>query len=150
MKYKQLCPWFELKLLCPFSMIIPITPWSPSLLIWLWLLLIVRIGPSLQFSSLHHHVRADNSTGRFSRANSYAYEIFEQDEFDVVLTKIKNGKAAGFEIPPEVWKTRKFDELLLRYCHALYDQNTTDRRTKGFILSFPKKVTSELSRTTEE
>ena len=28
--------------------------------------------------------------------------------------KIKNKKAAGFdEIPPEVWKTREFDDILL-------------------------------------
>ena len=39
---------------------------------------------------------------------------FMQDELDVVLTKIKNRKAADLdEIPPEVWKTRKFDDLLL-------------------------------------
>ena len=35
-------------------------------------------------------------------------------ELDVVLTKIKNRKAAGLdEIPPGVWKTRKFDDILL-------------------------------------
>ena len=34
-----------------------------------------------------------------------------------LLTKIKNRKAAGLnEIPPEVWKTRKFDDLLLQGC----------------------------------
>ena len=39
---------------------------------------------------------------------------FMQEELDVVLTKIKNRKAAGFdEIPPEVWKIRKIDDLLL-------------------------------------
>ena len=38
---------------------------------------------------------------------------FTQEELDVVLTKIKNRKAANLdEIPPEVWKTRKFDDLL--------------------------------------
>ena len=36
---------------------------------------------------------------------------FTQEELDVVLTKIKNKKAAGLdEIPPEVWKTRKFND----------------------------------------
>ena len=24
------------------------------------------------------------------------------------------------EIPPEVWKTRKFDDILLRHCNAVY------------------------------
>ena len=39
---------------------------------------------------------------------------FTQDELDVELRKIKDRKATGFdEIIPEVWKTRKFDDLLL-------------------------------------
>ena len=41
-------------------------------------------------------------------------EHFMQEELNVVLIKIKNRKAAGLdEIPPEVWKTRKFDDLPL-------------------------------------
>ena len=60
-------------------------------------------------------------------------------ELDVVQTKIKNMKAAGLEIPPEVWKTGKFDDLLLRYCNAVYNQNTIERRTTGCILLFSKK-----------
>ena len=62
--------------------------------------------------------------------------------------KIKNRKAAGLEIPTEVWKTRKFDDLLLRYFNAVYDQNMTERWTKGYIPPFPRKVTSELPSTT--
>ena len=39
---------------------------------------------------------------------------FTQEELDSVLRKIKNRKAAGLdEIPPEVWKTRQFDNILL-------------------------------------
>ena len=61
-------------------------------------------------------------------------------ELDVVLTKIKNRKAAGLdEIPPEVWKTRKFDYSLLRYCNTVFSQNTIERWTKACILPFPKK-----------
>ena len=42
-----------------------------------------------------------------------------QEELDSVLRKIKNRKAAGLdEIPPEVWKTRQFDDILLRHCNA--------------------------------
>ena len=64
---------------------------------------------------------------------------FNQEELHVVL-KIKNRKAADFdEIPPEVWKTRKFDDLLLQYCNAIYNQNTIERWTKGCIFPFPKK-----------
>ena len=57
---------------------------------------------------------------------------FTQEELDVVLTKIKTRKAASLdEIPPEVWKTKKFNDILLRYCNAVYNQNTIDRWTKG-------------------
>ena len=49
---------------------------------------------------------------------------FMQEELNLVLTKIKNRKVVGFEeISPEVWKTRKFDDLLLQYCNAVYNQN---------------------------
>ena len=42
-------------------------------------------------------------------------------------------------INPEVWKTRQFDDVLLRHCNAVYNQNLTDRWMKGCILPFPKK-----------
>ena len=65
---------------------------------------------------------------------------FTQEELYSVLRKIKNRKAAGFdEIPPEVWKTRQFDDILLRQCNAVYSQNRIERWTKGCILPFPKK-----------
>ena len=65
---------------------------------------------------------------------------FTQEELDSVLRKIKNRKAAGLdEIPPEVWKTRQFDDILHRHCNAVYNQNPIDRWMKGCILSFPKK-----------
>ena len=48
--------------------------------------------------------------------------LFTQEELDSVLRKIKNRKAAGLdEIPPEVWKTRQFDDILLRHCNAVYN-----------------------------
>ena len=56
------------------------------------------------------------------------------------LTKVKNRKTSGLdEIPLKVWKTMKFDDLLLQYCNAVYNQNTIDRWTKGYISTFPKK-----------
>ena len=65
---------------------------------------------------------------------------FTLEELDSVLRKIKNWKAAGLdEIPPEVWKTRQFDDILLRHCNAVYNQNPIDRWMKGCILPFPKK-----------
>ena len=63
------------------------------------------------------------------------------EELNIVLRKINNRKAAGLdEIPPEVWKTRKFNNILLRFCNAVYNQNTIDSWTKGCILPFPKEA----------
>ena len=65
---------------------------------------------------------------------------FTKEELDSVLRKIKNRKAAGLdEIPPEVWKTRQFDDILLRQCNAVYCQNRIERWTKGCIPPFPPK-----------
>ena len=45
---------------------------------------------------------------------------FTQEELDTVLKRIKNRNAAGLDvIPPEVWKTRQFDDILLRHCNGL-------------------------------
>ena len=53
---------------------------------------------------------------------------FTQEGLNSVLRKIKNRKAAGLdEIPPEVWKTRQFDDIPLRHCNAVYNQNPIDR-----------------------
>ena len=52
---------------------------------------------------------------------------FTQEELDSVLRKIKNRKAPGLdEIPPEVCKARQFDDILLRHCNAVYNQNPID------------------------
>ena len=64
---------------------------------------------------------------------------FTQEDLDSVLRKIKNRKAERLgEIPPEVWKTRQFDDILVRHCNAVYNQNPIDRWMKGCILPFPK------------
>ena len=65
---------------------------------------------------------------------------FTQEELNSVLRRIKNRKAAGLdEISPKVWKTRQFDDILLRHCNAVYNHNQIDRWMKGCILPFPKK-----------
>ena len=63
-----------------------------------------------------------------------------QEEFDVVLTKIKNKKATGLD---EIsWKTRKFDDILIQYSKAVYNQNTKDRwKKKAEFSLFSRKVT---------
>ena len=43
------------------------------------------------------------------------------------------------EIPPEEWKTREFDNILLRLCIAVYKQITIEKWTKDYNLSFPGK-----------
>ena len=66
---------------------------------------------------------------------------FMQEELYPVLRKIKYRKAAGLdEIPPKVWKTWEFDDILPRQCNVVYNQNTIVRWTKGYILPFPEKV----------
>ena len=63
-----------------------------------------------------------------------------QEELDSVLRKIKNRKSAVLdEIPPEVRKTKELDDIQLRLCNAVYNQNIIDRSTKGCILPFPYK-----------
>ena len=65
---------------------------------------------------------------------------FTQEELDLVLRKIKNRKGAELdEIPPVVWKARKFDDILLRHCNVVYNQNPLDRWMKGCTLPVPKK-----------
>ena len=62
---------------------------------------------------------------------------FTQEELNSVLRKFKNRKTAGLdEIPPEVWKTREFDDI---HCNTVYNQNTIDRWTKGCISPVFKK-----------
>ena len=72
---------------------------------------------------------------------------FMQEELDSAQRKIKNRKAAGLDkIPPEVWKTREYDDILLQQCNAVYNQNTIYRWTKGCILPFPKKGDLEIAK----
>ena len=79
-------------------------------------------------------------TKNFSNVLDVKLGQFMQEELNVLLRKILDRKATGLdEIPPEVWKTRKFDNILLRYCNAVYNQNIIDWWTKVCILPFPKK-----------
>ena len=65
---------------------------------------------------------------------------FTEEQFDAVLNKIKNRKAAGLnKMPSEVWKTRKFDYILLWLCNAVYKQNTIEKWMKGCILPLPQE-----------
>ena len=66
----------------------------------------------------------------------------------VICILCKCRKYAGRdEISPEVWKSRKVDDLLLRF--YLYTQNTIERWAKAASFTSPRKVTSESSRTTK-
>ena len=66
---------------------------------------------------------------------------FEKEQLNEVLRKIKNRKAAELdERLKEVWKTRKFDDLLLIFCNAVNKQNTKKSWIKVCVLPYPKKV----------
>ena len=53
---------------------------------------------------------------------------------------MKNRKAAGLDgIRPDIRKTRKLDNVLLRLCNVVYNQNTIDKWTKRCRCHFPKK-----------
>ena len=65
---------------------------------------------------------------------------FSEEELETVLKKLKNKKAPGLdEIPPEVWKTKSFNDILLKSCNSLYNQSSIQIWTEGCILPFPKK-----------
>ena len=65
---------------------------------------------------------------------------FTCKELEEALAKTKNKKACGLDgIPPEVWKTKHFNEELLTFCNKVYDQEAIKRWTEGCILPFPKK-----------
>ena len=65
---------------------------------------------------------------------------FSEEELETVLKKLKNKKAPRLdEIPPEVWKTRRFNDILLKSCTSLYNQSSIQIWTEGCILPFPKK-----------
>ena len=56
------------------------------------------------------------------------------------MKRLQNKKAAGLDgILPEVWKTGKFNDLLLYYCNEVYKGNVIQSWTEGCILPFPKK-----------
>ena len=62
---------------------------------------------------------------------------FTQEELNVILTKIKSRKTASLDGKnPEAWKTRKFHDFILRFCNAVYKENTIERLRKGCILPF--------------
>ncbi|XP_071958787.1 uncharacterized protein [Antedon mediterranea] len=77
---------------------------------------------------------------------------FNDEELNKALTKMKNGKSPGLDgIPPEVWKTKHFNNVLLKWCNEVYEQRPIHYWTRGCILPFPKKKEIlERPKTTEE
>ena len=62
------------------------------------------------------------------------------DELVKALKSTQNHKACGLdEIPAEVWKLPDFHQILLNLCNSVYNGDSIDRWTEGFILPFPKK-----------
>ena len=57
------------------------------------------------------------------------------------LKKLKNKKAAGLNgIPPEVWKTGKFKDLLLYYCKEYTTEMEFNLGLKDVFCAFQRKV----------
>ena len=65
---------------------------------------------------------------------------FTEEELTAALKKTKTRKAAGLDtVPPEVWKTQNFNDILLQLCNNVYNQQPIKSWTEGCILPFPKK-----------
>ena len=59
-----------------------------------------------------------------------------EEEFNTDVKTIKSRKAASLdEILPEVWKTKKFDDIL-QLCNAVYKQNIIREMNKRLKLPF--------------
>ena len=66
---------------------------------------------------------------------------FNELKQDLVLKKLKNKRAAKLDgIRLKVWKTGKFNDLLLYYCNEVCNGNIIQSWTEGCILPFPKKA----------
>ena len=62
------------------------------------------------------------------------------EELDTVLKKIKNRKASSLDkISTEVWKTKKYDDILLQLNNTVYKQNIIEKEVKNCILLFFKQ-----------
>ena len=84
-------------------------------------------------------------------SNSTIEKVIEQEleiktgpfngfELDLVLKKLINKFAAELDgIRTNIWKTGKFNDLLLYYCNEVYNGNVIQSWTEGCILPFPKK-----------
>ena len=62
-------------------------------------------------------------------------ELFMQKGLNLVLRKIENRKAASLDkIPPEIWKTREFDNILLQYYNQQHSYiNKDENRASGGV-----------------
>ena len=67
-------------------------------------------------------------------------ENFTKLELEKVKERLKCNKGFGLDkIPPEVWKSGAFDDLLLEWCNNVYNGACIAKWTEGSISPFPKK-----------
>ena len=73
---------------------------------------------------------------------------FTNEELETILQKMPHGKAAGLdEVPAEVWKTGKFNQILLEICNdTLLEGRKPQEWSISGIVPIPKK--GDLSRAT--
>ena len=65
---------------------------------------------------------------------------FTHKELDKVIDRLKYNKACALDnVPPEVWKSGQFNNLLLELCNEVYNGATIEKWSEGCIIPFPKK-----------
>ena len=67
---------------------------------------------------------------------TFTYYVINRD---VTINQIMSCLFRAWWNTPRNMEAREFNNILLRHCDALYNQNTIVRWTKWFILPFPKK-----------
>ena len=81
----------------------------------------------------------DYKKNNYNQLDIKLRQITQVEFYIVVLTNIKNNKAANLDaISPEIWKTRNFDDIIFLYCNAVIKKRkyTIDRGTKSCNLPF--------------
>ena len=75
---------------------------------------------------------------------------FAEKELDAVQKKIKSSKSAGLtEMPPEVWKTKKFNNIF-QLCNTVQKWNTREMNKSLYLPLLKKGDLLESLSTTED
>ena len=76
----------------------------------------------------------------FDLFNTITRGDLTQDEVDLAIRQLKNGKAPGLDgLPPEFWKLPKVRKSLLRFCNETYHGNRPKEWGISGLTPIPKK-----------